>query len=84
MPFELYLSLWRCYGDCLESSENVNINKCKNKKQFELFSMVRNNLFRNNNDSEKDLRNEILACLATKLSLIQVRMHNTDLGQSVN
>ena len=66
MPFELHLSLWRCYGDCLESSENVNKHECKNKKQFELLSMVRIFFFYNNNDSEKDLRNEILACLATK------------------
>ena len=84
MPFELHMSLWRCHVDCLESSENVNKHKCKNKKQFELFSMVRKIFFLNNNDSEKDLRNEMLVCLATKQSVIQVRMHNTDLGQSVN
>jgi len=84
VPFELHLSLWRCHGNCLESSENVNKNECKNKKQFELFSMVRKYFFKNNNDSDKDLRNEILAFLATKQSVIQVRMHNTDLGQSAN
>ena len=77
MPFELHLSLWRCYGDCLESSENVNKNECKHKKQFELFSMVRKMVFLNINDSEKDLRKEILAFLSTKQSVIQVRMHNT-------
>ena len=38
----------------------------------------------NNNDYEKDLRNEILAFLATKQSVIQVRIHNTDLDQSAN
>ena len=83
MPFELHLSLWRCHGNCLESSENVNKNECKNKNRVELFSMVSKICFKNNNDSEKDLRNEILALLATKQSVIQVRMHNTDLGQSV-
>ena len=60
----------------------INMNE-KIKKQFELFSMVRKSFF-NNNDSEKDLTNEMLVCLATKQSVIQVRMHNTDLGQSVN
>ena len=84
MPFELHLSLWRFHGDCLESSENVNKNECKNKTQFLLVSMVRQTILKNNNDSEKDLRNEILAFLSTKQSLIQVRMHNTHLGQSVN
>ena len=84
MPFELHLSLWRCHGGRLESSENVNKNECKNKKLVELFSMVRKYFFLNNNDSDKDLRNEILAFLATKQSVIQVRLHNTDLGQSVN
>jgi len=60
----------------------IKMNVKKNK--IELFSMVRNIFFKNNNDSEKDLRNEILAFLATKQSAIQMRMHNTDLGQSVN
>ena len=59
---------------------NMNV-KIKNK--FELFSMV-GRFFFNNNDSEKDLRIEILAFVATKQSVIQVRMHNTDLDQSVN
>ena len=84
MPFELHLSLWRCHVDCLESSENVYKNECKNKNRVELFSMVSKNFKTNNNDSEKDLRNEMLVCLATKQSVIQVIMHNTDLGQSVN
>ena len=44
----------------------------------------RKDYYFNNNDSDKDLRNEIFAFLATKQSVIQVRMHNTDLGQSVN
>ena len=46
--------------------------------------MVSNIFFLNNNDSEKDLGNEILAFLATKQSVIQVRMNNTHLGQSAN
>ena len=56
----------------------------KIKKKFELFSMVSKIVFKNINDSDKDLRNEILAFLATKQSVIQVRMRNTDLGQSAN
>ena len=84
VPFELHLSLWRCYGDCLESSENVNKHECKNKKQFELFSMVRKIFCLITTIPRKIMHNEIFAFLATKQSVIQVRMHNTDLGQSVN
>ena len=58
---------------------NMNV-KIKSESNYS----VRLAFFLNNNDSEKDLRTEILAYLATKQSVIQMRMHNTDLGQSIN
>ena len=41
-------------------------------------------IFKNNTDSEKVLRNEMQVFVATKQSVIKLRIHNTDLGQSVN